>query len=278
MPRAGLRGHRAASKGNEMAELDQATVNEIVETPVTGMHGRTPREQIIEEKPDNGGRDKEPVFIIDISGSNMEGASPDSNMTKKDLLEIAIPLAAGKLAGDDSQAAAEAGTDKGGVRSFCFNEPEEFYDWDEAKEEFEDARDLGDLSEANVQEKLGSAPWGGRTYIMPAIRAAEKAFQGEYGHIPLRKRPTMEVVVWTDGKLNDEPEFEQWLAQADETCVIGVAVVGYGPGHNTAVSSYTRLAAQNAKDNGGKGYLSVVALTGVSDPTEIALDVQLMAA
>jgi hypothetical protein len=253
-----------------MAELTETQQRVIVETPITGLDGRTPRNQIIEEKPDNNGREKEPIFLIDISGSNMEYASPDSTMTKKDLLMVAIPLAAGKLAGDDSQAAHEAGTGKGGVRSFCFSEPKEFGNWDEEEEEFNDARDLGDLSEANVQEKLGGAPWGGRTYIKPALDAAEKAFQAEFGDVPLRKRPTMMVVVWTDGQLNDEPEFETWLAQADETCVVGVAVVGYGPGHDNAVSAYRRLAAKNK-------FISVVALTGVSDPGEIALDVQLMA-
>jgi hypothetical protein len=253
------------------SELSEQAVREIVEAPVTGLPGRTPREQIIEEKPDNGGRDKEPVFLIDISASNGEAASPDSPMTKQQLLLTAIPLATGKLAGDDSQAKSEEGTGKGGVRSYAFNEPCEFEDYDEEEAEFGDTRDLKDVSEANVQESLGNAPWGGRTYIMPAIHAAEKAFQGEFSSIAMRKRPTMEVVIWTDGKLNDEADFEEWLAQADEFCVVGVAVVGYGPGHDAAVSSYKRLAAKNK-------YISVVALTGVSDPAEIALDVQLMAA
>jgi hypothetical protein len=257
-----------------MAELTQEAVREIVETPVTGLRGRTPREQVIEEKPSNNGREKEPVFLIDLSGSMNETAAPDSPLTKRQLIETAVPIAAGKLAGDDSQAAREAAEGKegkGGVRSFGFNEPEEFYDWDEDEEEFGDERDFGDVHEGNVQEKLGGAPWGGRTHIMPAIRAAEKAFQAEFGSVPLRKRPTLEIVIWTDGKLNDEREFEEWLAQADETCVVGVAVVGFGGGHDAAVSSYKRLAA-------GNKYISVVALTGVSDPNEIALDVQLMAA
>jgi hypothetical protein len=254
-----------------MAELTDAQIQEIVETPVTGLKGRTSREQIIEEKPLNNGREKEPVFLIDLSGSMQELAGPDSSMTKQELLQVAVPLAAGKLAADDSQAAHEVGTDKGGVRSYGFNEPQAFEGWDDDEEEFEDSRDMGDVHEGNVQETLAQAPWGGRTYIMPAIRAAEKAFQGEFGNVAMRKRPTMEVVIWTDGKLNDEAEFEDWLKQCDEFCVVAVAVVGYGPGHDAAVKSYQRLAA-------GNKFLSVVALTGVSDPTEAATDVQLMAA
>jgi hypothetical protein len=252
-------------------ELSDAEVREIVEAPVTGLKGRTPREQVIEEKPDNNGRDKEPVQLIDFSTSMIEPAGPDSPMTKKELILVAVPLASGKLAGDDSQAKNEVGTGKGGVRSYGFSEPGEFEGFNEEEAEFEDDRDLGDVSEANVQETLQEAPWGGRTFIMPAIRAAEKAFQAEFGKIPMRKRPTMEVIIWTDGKLNDEDEFEEWLKQCDEFCVVAVAVVGYGHGHDAAVASYQRLAAKNR-------YLSVVALTGVSDPVEAALDVQLMAA
>ncbi len=251
------------------AELTEQAVREIVETPVTGMKGRTPRQQIVEEKPGNNGREKEPVFLIDVSGSNQEAASPDSDMTKQDLLLVAIPLATGKLAGDDSQAAREKGTKKGGVRSYAFSEPQEFEDFDAVEAEFGDDRDLGDVSEANVQDTLQEAVWGGRTYIMPAVRAAEKAFQAEFGNIPLRKRPTMEVVIWTDAQALWDYYYA--LAQADEFCVVGVAVVGYGHGHDTAVASYQRLAVKNK-------YISVVALTGVSDPAEIALDVQLMAA
>lgn len=257
-----------------MGELTENKIQEIVEAPVTGMKGRTPRAQIIEEKPDNKGREKEPIFIIDRSGSNMEMADPDGTITKADLLKIAIPLAAAKLAGDDSQADKEKGTDKGGVRSYGFNEPGEFTGWDEEEAEFSDERDYGDLHEGNVQENLTNDTWEGRTYPMPAIRAAEKAFQGEFKDRPMRNRPTMEVVIWTDGQIStdeEEKELQQWLSQCDETCVVGVVVYGYGVRHDAAVKAYQRIAEKN-------DFVSVVALTGVSDPTEVALDVQLMAA
>jgi hypothetical protein len=256
------------------SELSDTAVREIVETPVTGLKGRTPRAQIIEEKPNNNGREKEPVFIIDKSRSNLEWADPEMTITKADLLKVAVPLAAGKLAGDDSQAKNEVGTDKGGVRSYGFNEPGEFTGWNQEEAEFEDERDYGDLHEGNVQEALSDDSWDGRTYPMPAIRAAEKAFQAEFGDRPMRNRPTMEVVYWGDGQIStpeEEQEFENWVAQADEFCVVAIVLVGYGPGHDKAVNAFQKIAAKNK-------FVSVVALTGVSDPTEAALDVQLMAA
>jgi len=258
-----------------MEELPMSKQIEIVETPITGLPGRTPREQILDEKPLVSGK-KEPIFLIDLSGSNFfEGpqgqAGPDSPMTKKELLMIAVPLAAGKLGKDDSMAASEVGTDKGGVRSYGFNEPDRFEGWDEEEEEFDDPRDLGDLSEANVQEKLGNAPWGGRTFIMPAIRAAVKAFVKEFPD----GDTTAEMVIWTDGQLNDQDQFEHWLEgvgkDASFKAVVAVAVLGYGDGHDQAVKEYKKIADSN-------NHISVAALTGVSDPSEVVLDVQLMAA
>lgn len=257
-----------------MAELSPQAVQQIVEAPITGLQGRTPRQQIIEEKPDNGGREKEPVFIIDRSRSNLEYADPEQTITKADLLRTAIPIVTKALAGLDSQAAHETGTGKGGVRAFSFNEPGEFTGWNEAEAEFEDERDLGDVHEGNIQEVMYPDFFDGRTYPMPAIRASEKCFQAEFGNRPLRNRPTQMIVIWTDGQISEQREedaFEEWLSQCDETCVVGVVVIGYGDGHNAAVKAYQRLAANNK-------YLSVVALTGVSDPNEIALDVQLLAA
>jgi hypothetical protein len=250
-------------------------IQNIVETPVTGLKGRTPRQQILEEKPDNGGREKEPVFIIDRSRSNLEPVDPEGTMTKAEFLQQAIPLAAKLLAGTDSQAAHEVGTDKGGVRSFAFNEPGEFQGWDPEEHEFSDPRDLGDLHEGNVVEVLGNEDdWNGRTYPMPAVRASEKAFQGEFGSRPMRSRPTQMVVYWGDGQITTQEEeeaFENWVSQADEFLVIAIVLIGFGPGHDAAVKAFRRIAEKNA-------YVSVLALTGVASANEAALDVQLMAA
>lgn len=243
--------------------------NEIVETPVTGIAGkRTPREDIELPKTE---RKLEVIFLWDVSGSNAETAGPESTMTKQELVVNTLPMIVAALEADDAQAASEqaGGSDeKGGLRTFAFNEPQDI-EFDEGEDESDDERDLGDLNSSNLAEKMTLVPWGGRTYIMPAIKAAEVAFQAEFGDIPLRKRPAMEVLIVTDGKLNDPEPFEKWLSQADETCVIAVAVVGFGSGHDHAVDHYRQLAAKNK-------YLTYVALTGVSDPQEVAFDLRLL--
>lgn len=243
--------------------------NEIVETPVTGIAGkRTPREEIELPKTE---RELEVIFLWDVSGSNAEQAGPDSDLTKKDLVVQMLPMIVAALEADDAQAASEqaGGSDElGGLRTFAFNEPQDI-EFDEGEDESDDERDLGDINSSNFKRKMAVVPWGGRTYIMPAIKAAETAFQAEFGDVPLRKRPAMEVLVITDGKLNDPEPFEKWLSQADETCVIAVAVIGFGDGHDHAVDHYRQLAAKNK-------FLTYVALTGVSDPQEVAFDLRLL--
>ena len=249
-----------------------ATERAVIESmPTTGLPGRTPRSSI--ERPITApGLKKEVIFIIDASGSNSEPASPDSPMTKQELLEVGIPLITGKLAGDDAEAVNEVGTGKGGCRSFAADEPGEFRDFDKEEAEFSDPRDLGDLNEANVQEKLHRAFRGGRTFLMPAIHAAERCFQAEF---PDGDR-VMEIVIFTDGKADDEDKVERWVRDmAGPRCVVGTAIVGYDePGdkrHARAVASWKKIAD-------GNPYVTMAALTGVSRPEEFALDVQLMAA
>lgn len=259
--------------------LDYDEQQAIVEMPITGDPAkRTSREQILEEKPVVFGK-KEAVFIIDWSGSNHEHVAPGSPITKIELLQAAVPMVCALLGKDDSQAAKEAGktTAKGalgGVRSLAFNEPNRFHGWDKEEREFEDRRDLGDLSEANVVEALKAEHFEGRTFIMPAIMAWEQCFDAEFPHGKDEDgdEVTAEMAIWTDGVLNDEDDFENWLKQPNYKRKIAIVVVVYGSGagHDAAVAAYRRIASS-------KPNISVVALTEVTDPKEIALDVQLAA-
>jgi hypothetical protein len=224
----------------------------IQETPVTGLPGRTPRESI--EAPLTGGREIEPALLLDVSSSNEEAAGPDSDMTKHQLVEVALPLLVGSMEGDDSQAKNEESG--GGVRGFAFSDRNA-------------AQDLDDLNTARIKEQLKAIRWGGMTYAMDAVRMAEAAYQEEFGDRPLRNRPALELAILTDGMLNDADEFEAWVAQADETCVICAAIIGYGTGHDRAVEHYQKIAK-------GNKFVTVDALTGVSDPTEIAFDLRLL--
>lgn len=225
---------------------------EIRETPVTGLPGRTPREEI--EHPHTGGREIEPVVIIDVSTSNDEPVEPDVSMTKRELIISVLPQLVAALEGDDSQAAQEESG--GGLRAFAFS--------DHGR-----PQDLGDLNTARIADQLNQISWGGETFIMDAVRAAEKAFQEEFGDRPLRNRPAQEMLVITDGKLTDAKQFEEWVQQADETLVVAVAVIGSGLGHDEAVAHYKAIAQKNR-------FVTVDALTGVSDPTEVAFDLRLL--
>lgn len=262
--------------------LDTAEQIEIVEKPVTGdLRKRTSRQQILDEKPIVTGP-KEPIFIIDWSGSNHRSIAKGVVTTRIQFLQSLLPLAAGILGKDDTAGLAQSDPRKVGVRSFAFNEPQKFGPWDEDEEEFDDRRDLGDLNEANAPEALDESNFEGRTFITPALKAAEFAYEKEFGHLPLDKQPTAMIGIFSDGELNDPRDFEAWLSvrpedrKAMRKRVVGVAVYGDGDLHDAAVASYRRISEDRRKQ--GWNDMGVVALTGVSSPQEAVLDIQLMAA
>jgi hypothetical protein len=246
----------------------------IQETAVTGIEGkRTPRTEI--EAPVTN-RKREPIWIGDASGSNLEEAGPESPTTKVELITATMPLIVAQLAEDDtaytaSVTAGQAEEQGGGVLSWLFSEPGEitFAPGDDEPED--DPRFLGDVNPANVAEKLrqfrNMVEQRGRTYVMPVIRAAETAYLREF---PDDSSRAMEVLITTDGLLSDPDDFETWLEGANEGRVCAVCVYGYGQGHDAAVAHYRKLAQ-------GNPYLTFAALTGVTDPMEVAFDLRLLA-
>jgi len=246
----------------------------IQETAVTGIEGkRTPREEI--EAPVTN-RKREPIWLGDASGSNLEQAGPESNTTKVQLITATMPLVIAQLSEDDtayadSKRAGKAEEAGGGVLSWLFSEPGEIV-FPEGEDEPEDEpRFLGDVNPANVQNKLRQfqqmVEQRGRTYIMPVIRAAETAYRREF---PDDSSRAMEILITTDGLLSDPKEFETWLEGSNEGRVCAVCVYGWGEGHDQAVNHYSKLA-------NGNPYLTYAALTGVTDPMEVAFDLRLLA-
>jgi hypothetical protein len=249
----------------------------IEETAVTGTPGkRTPREQL--ERPMTRLK-KEPALVVDVSGSNLEMADPEGTMTKVELLTLAIPLIAAVVEGDDAEAAREqsgGSSKRGGLRTIAANEPSPI-EFAPGEDESEDPRDLGDINSANALEKMAQirslVEQRGRTFLMPAIRGLKHAFDTEFPNDPDR---ALELIIINDGKVSDEDELEQWVQQnAGPRCVIVVAVIGFDEsksshGHDSAVQHWQQIAASNK-------YVGVDALTGVSDPREVAYDVQFMA-
>lgn len=262
-----------------MQEIEKLTEDQIRSMPTTGERDRTPRSEI--ERP-NTDRELEVVWICDVSGSNQEYADNEKSIKKVDLVCEAAPLFISALEADDAQAAEEqsGGSDEhGGLLTIAFSEEGEFH-FDKGEDESDDERFLGDTNSANRDRQIAKirslVARGYSTHIMPAIRAAEHAYQAEFGdqgsphYKPLRSRPALEMLVTTDGELSDESEFESWLSSnADETCVVAVAVYGVGRDHDRAVAAYRRIAEKNR-------YITIVALTGVRDATEMALDLRLL--
>jgi hypothetical protein len=247
------------------------TEQEIIEAPVTGLRGRTRREDIEKPRVKKGAK-LEVKFIVDISGSNKEKAAPDSPVTKQDLIIGILPGFVRLLEGDDAQAAREqqgGSSSKGGCRTWYANEPDPIL-FDEGEDESDDERDGGDLNTANIKQKLAEIPWGGRTYLMPAITASEHASKVELANLPEDERwDAEETLIITDGKLSDPGPFEAWLAHRGPRSVCTVAIIGYGTGHDEAVEHYEALADSNA-------FLTYVALTGVSSAEEAVLDLRLL--
>lgn len=250
---------------------EPVTEQEIIEAPITGLRGRTRREDIERPRVKKGAK-LEVRVIWDVSGSNAEKAAPDSDVTKQELATGLWPHFVRLLEGDDAQAGREqsgGSSKKGGVRVFYANEPGPI-EFGEGEDESDDERDGGDHNSANVREKMAAIPWGGRTYLMPAINAAEHASAVEAASLPQDERwDAVETLIITDGKVSDPGPFEAWLAHAGPRSVVTVAVIGYGSKHDEAVEHYEALADSNP-------FLTYVALTGVSRPEEAVLDLRLL--
>ena len=247
----------------------------IEETDVTGLPGRTTREQLEQDRPRTRFA-KEPVLILDGSGSEAENADPEGTITKTELICGIIGQLVPVMEGDDAEAAAEQASGqagRGGCRAFVGNVPDPIV-FAEGEDESDDPRDLGDINSLNLAAKQDAfraqVALRARTYIRPAFEAAKHAFDAEFPGDKGKDR-ALEIVFLNDGKLDDEKLVEQWVAEhAGPRCLVCVVVVGHGPGHDAAVAAWNKIAA-------GNKYLAVDAVTGVADAQEVAFDVQFMA-
>ena len=250
----------------------------IEETEVTGLPGRTSRKQLEQDRPLTRFK-KEPVFILDGSGSEDEFANPEGTITKTELICGIIEQLTPVLEGGDAQAKAEQASgdaDRGGMRTFVGNVPDEI-EFEPGEDESEDPRDLLDINSGNLQAKLNEfralVALHARTYILPAFKAAKHAFDTEF---PGAKDRALQITFINDGKLDDEEAVEEWVAaNAGPRCLICVVVVGHDPkpssrGHDAAVAAWNRIAA-------GNKYVAVDAVTGVADAQEVAYDIQFLA-
>ena len=231
----------------------------------TGGPNRTPRSEIGPAVSAN--RKKEPVLLLDLSTSMDWGAAdensgdfPDPN-SRRAIVIGALHGLVTALEAEDTEAAAEqaGGSDEeGGLMTHGF-----------ANGHVE----IGDLNSSNLERKLNSIQWGGRTYIMPAWKAALADYDEEFGDRDPDEQPVMETVVVTDGEADDWMDFEPVLEKATAKRVFVVAIVGSGPKHDATLKAYQEGARKNqAQDKFGKSHVKVVSFDSVTNPQEIASD------
>ena len=200
------------------------------------------------------GVEKEPVALIDTSGSMSWPVADGSDVRRMDVVGEAMGLLVKNLEDQDSQAAAEqaAGDDEhGGLLVHLFSDH---------------ATELGDLNSANWRQKWDSIRWGGGTRIMSAWEAAQDDYLEEFGDVPALDRPALLTLVITDGEAQDGAEFAQVLEQAGAQRKFCVAVLGFGPDHDRTLAAYKAVEARNGK------HVRVVTFGGETDPASIAGD------
>ncbi len=231
----------------------------------TGGPNRTPRSEIRPAVSAN--RKKEPVLLLDLSTSMNWGAAdeygpewPDPGSRRAIVIEALHGLVR-VLEREDSEAAAEqaGGSDeRGGLMAHGF-----------ANHHVE----IGDLNSSNLARRLNEIKWGGKTYIMPAWKAALADYDEEFGDRDPGEQPTMLTLVVTDGEADDWMGFAPVLEKANAKRVFVVAIVGHGAKHDATLAAYQEAARKNlAQDKFGKAHVEVVSFDAVTDPEEIALD------
>lgn len=193
---------------------------------------------------------REPIAIIDTSGSMSWPASPNNSVQRREVVGEAMGMLVAALAAQDAQAAKEkeAGEDKGGLLTFTFAS---------------EASELGDLSPENWQKKWNSIQWGGGTVIMPAWALAEEAYLEEFGETPALDRPALLTLIITDGEAKDAAQFARVLEQAKTGRYFCVAIVGFGPEHDETLNGYQKVAGANP-------HVRIVTFGGETNPQTVA--------
>src|SRR5260370_34299076 len=212
-------------------------------------------------------RKKEPVLLLELSTSMNWGAAdeygpgwPDPG-SRRAIVTDALYGLVRVLEQEDSEAAdeqADGSDERGGLMTHGFGTR---------------YVEIGDLNCSNMERRLNEINWGGKTYIMPAWKAALADYDEEFGDRDPDEQPTMLTLVVTDGEADDWMELQADLAQASAKRVFVVAIVGHGRKHDATLTAYQHAARKKAaRDRFGKVHVEVVSFDAVTDPDEIVLD------
>jgi hypothetical protein len=194
-----------------------------------------------------GEQEKEPMLLLDTTGSMNYDTSENDDTPRKDTIREAISIIVARLAAADSQAAKEE--EGGGLRTVTFADGR--------------AYDIGDLNPNNLHDKWSRIRWAGGTRIMPGFNMLLKTYTDEFGSEPQAERPLLLALVITDGEADDTDAFQNTVARAAGSMYVVLAIIGYGPEHDRAVRAYQQVEAQNA-------HVKVISFGGETDPEKIA--------
>lgn len=194
---------------------------------------------------------KEPMALIDTTGSMTWDNEEGSGMARKDVLGEAMGIIVEKLGAQDTQAAAEeeAGEDAGGLMTVTFA--------------VDNVQKIGDLSPDNWREKWAKIRWGNQTEIMPGWNALNEVYLDEFGDTPALDRPKMMALIITDGEARDTDAFAAEMAKVGKSAYIAICIMGYGEEHDRALAVYQKVAEAN-------DHVRVVSFGNSSDPSRIA--------
>ena len=192
-------------------------------------------------------QEKEPMLLLDTTGSMNYPTSESDATPRKDTIKEAIGLIVAELAVEDSQAAKEE--EGGGLRTVTFAGG--------------NAYDLDDLNPNNLEQKWAGIHWAGGTRIMPGLNKLIEVYNDEFGSRPAADRPLLMALVITDGEADDTDQFARAVAQAAGGVYFALAIIGYGPEHDAAVRQYKAIEQQNA-------HVKVLPFAAETDPNVIA--------
>jgi hypothetical protein len=191
--------------------------------------------------------EKEPMLLLDTTGSMNYPTSASDPTPRKDTIREAISLMVDALAAEDSQAGAEA--EGGGLRTVTFADGL--------------AHDLGDLNPANLAQKWAQIRWAGGTRIMPGWNTLIDTYQDEFGQEPPASRPILMALVITDGEADDTDRFSQAISGAAGGVYVVVVLIGFGAEHDRALGAYRAIEQGNA-------HVKVATLASETNPQTIA--------
>lgn len=190
---------------------------------------------------------KEPMLLLDRTGSMQYPASVNGTTPRHAVLREALGLLVERLGAQDSAGKQEQGG--GGLRTITFAGGA--------------AEDIGDLNSQNLAELWRHIHWSGSTWIKPGFDALCDAYTEEFGSLPQDQRPECLALIITDGEAEDTDTFAEALSRAHNNLYVEVVLLGYGAEHKAALAAYKKVAETNH-------HVKVTAMDGETNPEVIA--------